>query len=124
MNLHAIVAPLVGVINPMVNATVQVSTGYTTAADGSRVPAYAPPVTVKTQFQALQYNDIVQADALGVQGVRSKVYITGEVDGLVRAQGKGGDLITTPDGKVWKVAVVAENWPGWTCAIVTLQNNS
>jgi len=43
MNLHSIVAPLVGAINPPQLVTVQQSIGNTTAADGTPVPAYATP---------------------------------------------------------------------------------
>lgn len=75
-------------------------------------------------MQALQYNDIIQLDALNIQGERRKIYINGEVDGLVRADKKGGDLITTPDGKVWKVAISLEQWPDWCCVAVTLQDDA
>lgn len=122
MNLHGIVAPAIGIVNPMVPLSIQVSTGSTTAADGQRTPTYAPAITVMGQVQALQYNDIVQLDALNIQGVRRKIYISGRVDGLVRTDRKGGDLIVTPDSKVWLVVLVLEYWPDWVSCAVTLQN--
>ena len=124
MNLHGLVAGVVGAVNPLVTVSIQISLGDTTNADGSTVPIYAPAIQVQAQIQALQYNDIVQADSLNVQGVRRKMYINGEVDGLVRAKNKGGDIVTLPDGSVWKVAMIAEAWPDWTAAIITLQNGS
>ena len=124
MNLHGLVASAIGAINPLVSVKIQVSTGYSTNADFSRSPSYAAGVTVQGQVQALEYNDIIQADSLQIQGVRRKLYINGEVDGLVRAENKGGDLVTLPDGTVWKVAMIAEAWPDWTCAIITLQDGS
>ena len=124
MNLHSVVRGAIGVINPPLTISIQVSTGSTTNADGSRSPAYATTIPRRADVQPLQYTDIVQADGLSIQGVRRKIYIHGEVDGLVRADNKGGDLITLPDSSVWKVAVIAEQWPGWCAAICTLQDNS
>lgn len=43
MNLHSIVAPIVGAINPNQIVTVFRATGTTTAADGTVVPGYATP---------------------------------------------------------------------------------
>lgn len=122
MNLHQIVAGAVSAVNPQMPLTVLVSTGAITNADGSRVPGYAPPVTVYGDVQALQYNDIIQLDALNIQGQRRKIYINGEVDGLIRAGKKGGDLIITPNGEVWLVVLVLEYWPDWCSFAVTLQD--
>ncbi len=124
MNLQAIVGPITAAVSPAVPMTVKVSQSYVTNADGSRAPSYAAPVTVQGYAQPLSYNDIVQADGLSIQGVRQKVYLQGAVSGLVRASNKGGDLITFPDGTIWLVALVSEDWPDWTSCIVTLQDNA
>ena len=124
MNLHGIVSGAIGTVNPLVPVQIKVSTGYVTADDGTRLPGYAPPATVMAQIQALSYNDIIQADNLNIQGVRRKMYIQGEVDGLVRPNNKGGDLVLLPDGSTWLVAMVDEHWPDWTAAIITLQNGA
>ena len=123
MNLHGIVSGVIGKINPFVTATIRVSTGYTTNADGSRTPTYTT-TTAQVQLQALAYDDIVQADSMQIQGVRRKMYVQGDVEGLVRADNRGGDLVTLPDGTVWKVAMVDEHWPDWTACIITLQDGS
>ena len=125
MNLHAIVSGAIGAINPQVAVTLTINAGgYTTNADGSRTPNVAAPASATAQSQPMQYNDIVQADSFNIQGVRRKVYLSGEIDGLVRADNKGGDLITYPDGSVWKVAFITEQWPDWCAAVITLQNGS
>ena len=124
MNLHGIVSGAIGTVNPLIPVQIKVSTGYVTAPDGSRSSGYAPPATVMAQIQALSYNDIIQADNLNIQGVRRKMYIQGEVDGLVRPGNKGGDLVLMPDGSTWLVAMVDEHWPDWTAAIITLQNGA
>ena len=122
MNLNAIVAGAVAAINPQKLLTVQVSSGYVTNPDGSRGPAYNPAVQVWGQIQPLQYNDILQIEGMNLQGVRQKIYLNGAIEGLIRGRRMGGDLITEPDGTVWKVVLVTEAWPDWTSAIVTLQD--
>ena len=66
---------------------------------------------------------------LNIQGTRRKIWLNGEIDGLVREDNKGGDLITDPNGDVWLVALITEQWttrseaPNWVSAIVTRQNS-
>lgn len=124
MNLHAIVSGAIGAVNPHVPVTVQVSTGSTTSPGGTRVPTYAAPVAASGQVQPVQYNDIAKLNGLNIQGVRNKIYLSGDWNALVRSSGKGGDLITMADGSVWLVAVVLENWPDWSSLAVTLQNGA
>jgi hypothetical protein len=121
VNLHNIAFGYVGAVNPLVTAMMQASTGSTTNADGSRVPTYAAPVPVSCQIQSLQYNDIVMLQGVNIQGVREKVYINGKWEGIVRADRRGGDLLTMPDGTVYLVAMVLEHWPDWSCLAVTEQ---
>ena len=124
MNLHQIVSGAVGTVNNFEQLSIQVSTGNSVGADGKQTPTYAAPVTAYGQVQPLQFRDIQQLDGLNLQGTRRKIYIDGHVYGLVRPANKGGDLITTPSGLVWLVAMVLEHWPAWTCCAVTLQNGS
>ena len=127
MNLHSIVSPYISPVNPPLLCSLQVSTGYTTGLDGSRVPTYALPVQIECQCQALQYNDLMQTSGLNIQGKRLAMYILGDWEGLVRSDQKGGDLVTLPDGSVWLCAMVLENWSlssGWTKICATLQDGS
>ena len=124
MNLHSIVGPCVAAVNPWLTASIQRSTGYTTADDGSRVPTYQT-ASVKAQVQALTYSDLQQINGLNIQGERRAMYLDGSWDGVVRVDGRGGDLITLPDGSVWLVAQVLEDWSstaGWVKVCVTRQN--
>jgi len=122
MNLNAIVSRAISAINPNQLVMVQASTGYTTNVDGSRTPSYLPAVKVRGQLQPLSFSDIQQIEGMNLQGVRQRIYLNGSIEGLVRGKKAGGDLITTPDGRVWKVALVTEAWPDWTSAVVTLQD--
>lgn len=121
MNLHGIAMGYVAAVNPLVTATFQASTGSTTNADGTRVPTYAPAVSVLCQIQPLQYTDVTMLEGLNIQGVRNKVYVTGDWKAVVRGNRRGGDLLTMPDGTVYLVALVLEDWPDWCCLAVTLQ---
>jgi hypothetical protein len=124
VNLHGIVSGHVSAVNPWVLVSIQRSTGYTTDSSGHRIPAYASPEYIKAQVQALQYNDIAQVDGLNIQGERRAMYLDGNWDGIQRADGKGGDIITMPDGTRWLVAMVLENWAsvdGWVKVACTRQ---
>lgn len=190
LNLHGVASRAVSSVNPMVPLELRVSTGYVTAADGSREPGYATPgafvgsisgqtltVTGQTsgaialgqelvgngvlpgsrvtalgtgtggvgtyevsrsqsvasgnfttrhvvlgQVQALQYRDIQMLEGLNIQGVERAIYVSGRVDGVIRPDNKGGDLIIMPDGTVWLVSLVLEYWPTWCKFAVTRQN--
>jgi len=76
------------------------------------------------QIQNLTYRDLQQLEGLNIQGVRHAVYINGRVDGIIRSQNKGGDLITFSDGTTWLIAHVLEYWPTWCKVAATLQNGS
>lgn len=129
MNLHALVSGSVAAVNPHVTVSVQVSTGSTVQADGTRVPTYAAAVDVPAQVQPLSFRDLQQMDSLNISGTRKAFYLYGRVDGLVRDERKGGDLITMADGTVWLVALISEQWyegatAAWCKALATLQNES
>ena len=108
----------------MQTLTVKVSTGSTISADGTRTPSYASPITISGQVQPLTWRDIQQLDGLNLQGTRQKIYLNGRIDGLIRSQNKGGDLITDASGNVWLVAQVLEIWPDWCSVAATLQDGS
>jgi hypothetical protein len=126
MNLHQIASGAIGAINPFVLGTIKVSTGYTTAADGSRVSTYTPFTGVSMQVQALTWKDLQQVDGLNLNGTRRAIYMNGRADGVVRSLLKGGDLIALtngPNAGTWLVALVLEQWPDWCKVAVTLQNS-
>jgi len=121
-------------VNANISATRRRSTGYTTATDGSRTPAYSD-VPIALQIQALTYTDIIKLDALNIQGARRAIYTNGAVFALIRIAQKGGDLIifpnnSLPEGNVWLAAHVLEQWndgagnPSWVKIAITLQDGS
>lgn len=130
MNLNALVAPMTRTITPGVPATLMLSTGSVKSADYSRDPTYArEPVTA--DFQAASPRDLKQLDALNIQNVERVAYLNGNVEGINRIRGKGGDLVYVPAGAhtpassvgTWLVAAVLETWdtPGWCKVGLVLQ---
>lgn len=121
MNLHQIVSGAVGTINPPLLCVLSLSTGYTTAADGTQEPTYSTVSGVPAQVQALSYTDLMKLSGLNIQGVKRAVYLNGNIEGVNRAAIKGGDLFTFPDGTFWLVVQPLENWPDWSKLAVTRQ---
>lgn len=119
MNLHSIASSVLGAVSPEIPVTIKVSTGYTTAADGTQVPGYSTTSTTGRQ-QALTGGDIMRLNNLNVQGVTTKMYLTGNYEGVFRVLGKGGDLLTF-GGQTYLVSAVLERWPAWCCLALTLQ---
>lgn len=132
MNLHAIANSVIAAVNPNIAVTLKQSTGYTTGPGAKRIPAYAAPVTVQAQVQALSGKDLRQIDGLNLQGTLAAIYLYGAVAGAVRGTGQGGDLIVVPSGAyagTWLVTMVAEQWgdgvpAAWCKVIVTLQDGA
>lgn len=131
MNLHAIVAPFIAAVNPMLPVRVKISSGVTTAADGSRAPTYAAEYAARAQVQAMSSRDLRQVAGINLQGTMVAIYLSGDIEGIVRPLAKGGDLITFPDGLVYLVSVALENWGAsgspaeqWSKVAAILQNGA
>lgn len=79
------------------------------------------------QVQPLTARDLQQLDGVNLGGVRWKIYLSGQVDAIVRPERKGGDLLTISTGPhqgVWLVVLVMEQWLNWCCAAIVQQNGS
>lgn len=197
MNLHGIVSPYIGAVNPLIPVSLRVSIGTGPTQDnGERTPLYAAPggftgsiagtvltitaiasgqpqagqtlagdtlallehtlitgqltgdpggvgtysinreQTVASQaisttaillaeVQPMSWKDLAQLDGINLGGERRKIYLHGEVDGVIRVSVKGGDLITIDAGVnkgVWLIAQTLEQFPDWVSAAMTLQN--
>jgi hypothetical protein len=109
MNLHAIVNPIVAAINPNFVGTIQVSTGYVTDADFVQQPQYTVVSGVAMQVQALTAKELAQISSMNIEGLTRGVYLYGDIEGIVRKNMKGGDVLTF-NGNAWKVVQVLETW--------------
>jgi hypothetical protein len=129
MNLRGIVAGYTGAVNPQVRGLVSVATSSAVIkSDGARVATYAPAVESMMQVQALTTKAIAHVDALNVAGSTHSIYITGRLQGLIRAENVGGDLIQLLDGnykgRTFYVEAVLEDWPDWTHVAASMQNDT
>jgi hypothetical protein len=120
MNLHQIASSAIGAVNPFITGTVTPAAAYTTGADFVQVPGYGTPITAQMQVQALSTRDLQHMDSLNIQGNFRKVWLNGNWNGVIRPEGKGGDLVTFL-GQNWLVVSVLEQWPDWTSVAVALQ---
>jgi hypothetical protein len=120
MDLRGLANGVTSTVNPNQTVTVLRSTGFTTGAGRRQVPSYAAPVTGPGQIQALDANDIKQLDGLNVQGTIRAIYLRGNLAGVIRPDGTGGDIVQIA-GQDWLVVKVLEGWPTWTKAAIVLQ---
>ena len=121
MDLHGLVAGAIGTVNPFVPALYYRSLGYVTAADGSRVPAFAQSIPLSVQKQELSYKDLQQIDGLNLQGILCAVYLRGHAYGVTRGAGGGDKFLIA--GQTWLVVQITEQWPDWCRTILNLQIN-
>jgi hypothetical protein len=125
VNLHGIVAPIIGSVNPNIPAQFLPNVGWTIQPSGKRVPQYADCLTVVAQVQAMSWRDLMQIDGLNLNGTKVAIYLYGKAAATVRVNFNGGDLITILSGNwagVYLTHVVLEQWPDWVKVACTLQN--
>ncbi|MBX9593930.1 MAG: hypothetical protein K2X46_06180 [Roseomonas sp.] len=120
MNLHGIAAGVVGAVNPHVPARLLPSRGWTTQGDGTRVPAYGPPVDAMAQVQSLTFKDLQMVSGLNIQGEARAIYLNGDWRGVIRADKAGGDVITI-GAERYLVVQALETWPDWSKVAVVRQ---
>ena len=123
MNLHSIASGCISSINPMKPSTLYLSDGYVTLRGGTRVPMYKVQ-TNDVQVQGLSESELRHVNELNIGGILRKVYVRGTVTSVIRADAKGGDLMTfeVEDGmKTWMCSHVLEQWPDWAAIVVQQQ---
>lgn len=120
MNLHGIAAGVIGAVNPMITAIWRKSNGYTKTADFQQVPAYIDAPGTRVQMQGLSAKELQHLNSLNIQGVMRAIHVNGEVQGVARERGQGGDLFVI-GAETWLVVQVLETWPDWSRVAVCLQ---
>lgn len=126
MNLHGLVRGPIGTVNPDSTVLLYRSIGYTTGSGGRRVPNYAGVRTVQAQIQPISSRELRHLQSQNIQGVFRSVYLYGDVEGIVRVNQRGGDLLQFAPVKGdpvadWLVVQVFETWPDWCRVAVCLQ---
>jgi len=122
VNLQSATAGYVGVVNRPVIGSLGASSGHVTNPDGTRTPTYQWYPNIPMQVQPLSPNDMYKLDGLNLTRETSSVYLNGDIDGLDRRWGQGGDLLNF-GGDTWLVIGVIENWnnDGWTKVAINRQ---
>lgn len=132
LNIHNAIRGAIDALNPVFTGTWRRSTGYTTASNGVQSPTDAD-TTVTMRVQALSGSDLKHESFLNMQGVKRSVYLYGDVQGVVRPEAKGGDILRFPEARGgadsdWLVVVVFETWTpdvsGWCKIGCVLQGPS
>jgi hypothetical protein len=131
LNLHAAVRPAINAVNPDQTIQWRRSTGYTIGAGLKQEPTYAADEPVQGNVQSLTWTDLQHRDMQNIQGVARAVYLFGNVQGVVRPDSKGADLLVFPQNRggtpqLWLVAAVLETATpdamGWCKVGVVLQD--
>lgn len=118
MNLHGLASGITAV-NRNTQAVLRHSTGSTTAPGGRRTPTFEE-VLGQVQVQGLSAKELAHLNGLNITGVLRKVYVRGAINSVLRASGKGGDVLSF-EGFDWLVVHVFETWPGWSAVAVSQQ---
>lgn len=133
MNLHAIVRGAITTVNPDYLGVWRESAGYTVGGNFRPTPGYTDHANFPMQIQALGGKDLVHTEFISQQGVKRTVYCFGNVQGVVRPDVKGGDLLLFPanrggPNRTWLVVSVLETWgpdtQGWCRVGVVLQTDT
>ncbi len=127
MNVYDIANRTIQAVNADIPMTWRLSAGYTTDPDGMRKPAYID-MAITGQVQPMSGDSLAFTEGLDIQGIMRAVWMHGNVQGVVRSDERGGDLLLFPQVpgtpvQAWKVVTVVETWPTWAHVVVVLQEN-
>ena len=125
MNLRKMANSITRQVNPNIAAIWRQSNGYITGSDGKRVPSYID-TNIEIQPQALSADTLAFTQGLNIQGIMRSVYMYGNVQGVVKSDERGGDILVFAQvpghpAQEWKVVTVIETWPDWAHVVVVLQ---
>lgn len=116
LSLRAIANVAIQPINPNLPVTVFVPNGYTV----DPVTLRQVPVFIETpgfgNVQALDGDELKQADALNIQGTLRGVYLYGAVAGVIRPDQQPSAELEFAHGGVsgrWGIFKVFETWQNW-----------
>lgn len=127
INLRGIANSAIQTINPNIEVTVFVPNGYTI----DPLTLEQTPVYVETpgwgNVQALDGDELKQADALNIQGTLRSVFLYGAVAGVIAPDAQPSAELEFSHGGVsgrWGVFKVFETWQNWCKVGVVFQTAS
>jgi len=128
LNLHGIVRGAVSMVNPDEDIMLYTAAGQENVA-GKISSKYFSPIAAKAQIQSGNNEDLKHANNIGYNGVINRFYLYASSPesrpaGIVRPQGRGGDLIQcVRDGSWWLIIAVPDDFSnvGWASVLAALQ---
>lgn len=104
-------------VNPNIDATLRVNTGYITDENYQQIPQFDEvPITI--QPQSLKSSDKYHLDLINRQGEFISVYCEGDINAIQRVIQKGSsEMVFAPYGEselaTWNVEQVMESFSTW-----------
>ena len=123
MNLRNLANTVSRRVNPNTFAQWFAYSGYTVLDSGKTQPAYAAPVALEIQAQAITAADLQHIEAMNLSQVDRVILASAPIKGVDREAQTGGDLLVF-DSATWLVTGLLEEWTagGWCRATLTKQN--
>lgn len=118
INVRALANMATQNVNPNMEVTLEVNTGYTVNDYGEQVASYiSEPITVQTQ--SLSSTEKYNLDLVNKQGEFISIYAYGDINGIRRWLQKGSSRFVFPaygeeEPTIWNVEQVAESFATWT----------
>lgn len=118
INVRALANMATQNVNPNMEVTLEVNTGYTVNDYGEQVVSYvSEPITVQTQ--SLSSTEKYNLDLVNKQGEFISIYAYGDINGIRRWLQKGSSRFVFPaygeeEPAIWNVEQVAESFATWT----------
>ena len=121
MDLFAIAGDLTSIVNPMIDAVLEMAVDPIIADDG-RVLPQVERVAIQIEVQAASSNDLKQLNNVNIQSDYRVVYTKGGIKALNRPLQLGGDLFEFYGSK-WLVVCALEEWGDgeWSKLLVARQ---
>lgn len=127
MNIRKIANPAIQIVNPNILIVWMKSIGYLNNDDATRTPQFEE-IVLEAQVQALSAEDLRHESQLNIEGICRTIRIYGNMQGVVRPDVKGGDILKFPEVSTdtvvqfWKITKVMETWDNWCTVVATLLN--
>jgi len=121
INVRALANMATQNVNPNMEVTLEVNTGYTVNDYGEQVPSFiSEPIEV--QAQSLSSTEKYNLDMINKQGEFISIYAYGDINGIRRWLQKGSSRFVFPaygeeEPAIWNVEQVAESFATWTRVI-------